>query len=47
MPEFASAGLNDKEADLQDGTVTVEPGHVALIGGWRFAQQDAVQGTSG
>jgi hypothetical protein len=40
-------GLDDKEATTWDGTVTVEKGRVALIGGWRFAQQDAVQGTSG
>lgn len=40
-------GLTDKEATAWDGTVTVAPGKVALIGGWRFLQQDAVDGTTG
>src|SRR4051794_2472932 len=40
-------GLTDKEATDWDGTVSVTPGKVALIGGWRFAQQDAVQGATG
>jgi hypothetical protein len=40
-------GLTDKEATTWDGTVSVAPGKVTLISGWRFAQQDAVDGTSG
>ncbi|EDY17229.1 hypothetical protein CfE428DRAFT_5247 [Chthoniobacter flavus Ellin428] len=40
-------GLEDKEATDWSGTVSVTPGSVSLIGGWRFAQQDKVDGTSG
>jgi hypothetical protein len=40
-------GLSDKEATDWSGTVTVSPGSVALIGGWRFAQQDKVDGIAG
>jgi hypothetical protein len=40
-------GLNDKEATVWNGTVAVAPGRVALIGGWRFAQDDKVNGVSG
>ena len=40
-------GLEDKEATDWSGTVTVAPGSVSLIGGWRFAQQDKVDGTTG
>jgi len=40
-------GLNDKEATDWSGTVTVSPGGVALIGGWRFAQQDKADGIAG
>lgn len=40
-------GLNDKEATDWSGTVAVTPGKVTLIGGWRFAQQDKVDGTTG
>jgi hypothetical protein len=40
-------GLTDKEASDWSGTETVAPGRVALISGWRFAQQDAVDGTTG
>ena len=40
-------GLNDKEATAWDGTVTVAPGRVALISGWRFAQQDTIEGITG
>lgn len=40
-------GLNDQEATPWNGTVTVAPGRVALIGGWRFAQDDAVDGIAG
>ena len=31
-------GITDKEATDWSGTVTVAPGSVSLIGGWRFAQ---------
>ncbi len=40
-------GLNDKEATDWSGTVTVAPGRVTLISGWRFAQQDKEDGTTG
>ncbi len=40
-------GLNDKEATTWNGTVAVSPGRVALIGGWRFAQDDKVDGVAG
>ena len=40
-------GLNDKEATDWSGTVTVAPGRVALIGGWRFGQDYAVDGVAG
>ncbi|MEP6673208.1 MAG: hypothetical protein ABJF10_28925, partial [Chthoniobacter sp.] len=40
-------GLEDKEATDWSGTVAVSPGNVNLIGGWRFAQQDKVDGTTG
>src|SRR6185295_6168517 len=40
-------GLTDKEAMDWSGTVTVAPGKVTLISGWRFAQQDKVNGTTG
>ncbi len=40
-------GLEDKEATDWSGTVTVTPGSVTLIGGWRFIQQDKVDGTTG
>src|SRR5580693_2597987 len=40
-------GLEDKEATDWSGTVAVSPGNVSLIGGWRFVQQDKVDGTTG
>src|SRR5215510_11159160 len=40
-------GLNDDEATVWDGTVTVKPGKVAQIGGWRFEQGDHANGTEG
>src|SRR4051794_31120945 len=40
-------GVSDKEATDWSGTVTVSPGRVALISGWRFAQQDKADGTTG
>ena len=40
-------GLEDKEASDWSGTVAVSPGKVTLIGGWRFVQNDKVDGTTG
>jgi hypothetical protein len=40
-------GINDKEATDWSGTVVVSPGSVSLISGWRFVQQDKVDGTTG
>jgi hypothetical protein len=40
-------GLADKEPAVWDGTVAVEPGKVALVGGWRFEQTDHATGTEG
>ena len=40
-------GVRDKEATDWSGTVAVAPGKVTLISGWRFAQQDKADGTSG
>jgi hypothetical protein len=40
-------GLEDKEATDWSGTVTVSPGKVTLISGWRFLQQDKVDGITG
>src|SRR5437867_5222680 len=40
-------GLKDRSPTSWDGTVTVTPGRVALIGGWRFAATDKVDGTTG
>jgi RND family efflux transporter MFP subunit len=40
-------GLNDDEATAWDGTVSVKPGKVALISGWRFEQGDHANGTDG
>jgi hypothetical protein len=40
-------GLEDKEATDWSGTVTVTPGDVSLISGWRFVQQDKAHGTTG
>ena len=40
-------GLNDKEATDWSGTVTVAPGEVTQISGWRFAQTDKADGTAG
>ncbi len=39
-------GLTDKESTKWDGSVTVQPGRVANLSGWRFEQADAVQGAS-
>jgi hypothetical protein len=40
-------GLEDKEASDWSGTVSVAPGNVTLIGGWRFTAQDKVDGVTG
>jgi hypothetical protein len=40
-------GLTDTANTKWDGTVTVEPGQVVSIDGWRFQQLDKVDGTTG
>lgn len=40
-------GLTDKEPKSWNGTVSVAPGKVALISGWRFEQGDHANGTAG
>ena len=40
-------GIHDKEATDWSGTISVAPGNVTLISGWRFAQQDKVSGVNG
>src|SRR5829696_1151495 len=40
-------GLTDKEPQEWDGTVSVQPGKVALISGWRFEQADKANGVEG
>ena len=40
-------GIHDKEATDWTGTISVAPGKVTLISGWRFAQQDKADGTAG
>jgi len=40
-------GLTDDSNTDWDGTVTVSPGRVSLISGWRFLQGDKVDGTTG
>ncbi|MDR3722734.1 MAG: DUF3604 domain-containing protein [Candidatus Acidoferrales bacterium] len=40
-------GITDKEATDWSGTVTVAPGNVSVIDGWRFFQQDKANGTTG
>src|ERR1041384_6307838 len=40
-------GLTDDSNTKWDGTVSVSPGQVASISGWRFQQDDAVEGTTG
>lgn len=40
-------GLTDQGNTKWDGTVTVAPGRVDSISGWRFQQDDTVDGTSG
>ncbi|HSH93751.1 MAG TPA: hypothetical protein VK968_06370 [Roseimicrobium sp.] len=40
-------GLTDDGNKTWDGSVSVAPGSVANISGWRFQQKDAVEGTTG
>lgn len=40
-------GLTDQSNTKWDGTVSVSPGRVVSISGWRFQQGDAVDGTTG
>ncbi len=40
-------GLTDDSNTKWDGTVSVAPGKVAGISGWRFQMQDTVEGTTG
>jgi hypothetical protein len=40
-------GLTDDEPTKWDGTVSVKPGKVATISGWRWAQDDHANGTEG
>jgi hypothetical protein len=40
-------GVHDKEATDWSGTVSVAPGKVTLISGWRFVQQDKADGVAG
>ncbi|MSU22609.1 MAG: hypothetical protein EXS32_02185 [Opitutus sp.] len=40
-------GLTDQGNTKWDGTVTVAPGRVDSISGWRFQQSDAIDGTTG
>jgi hypothetical protein len=39
-------GLNDKAPTNWDGSVTISPGKVTAISGWRFAGGDSTDGTS-
>src|SRR5207253_4692586 len=40
-------GLTDKEPENWNGSVSVKPGKVAAISGWRFEQDDHANGTEG
>jgi hypothetical protein len=40
-------GLTDKEATEWDGSVSVSPGKVVALSGWRFEQGDQASGTTG
>jgi len=40
-------GLTDKEATKWDATISVSPGKIERIDGWRFQQTDEVVGTTG
>ena len=37
-------GLNDKEATVWDGSITVTPGEVLEVSGYRFEQKDTIKG---
>src|SRR5262245_45542475 len=40
-------GLTDNETKTWDGSVSVKPGKVSLISGWRFEQTDHSTGVEG
>src|SRR6266566_5998055 len=40
-------GLTDKEPQKWDGTISVAPGKIERIDGWRFQDGDEVSGTTG
>lgn len=40
-------GLTDKSPTKWDGTISVSPGRIERIDGWRFQDGDAVEGTTG
>src|SRR6476660_2734485 len=40
-------GLTDKEPKKWDGTISVAPGKIERIDGWRFEDGDQVEGTTG
>ena len=40
-------GLTDKEPETWNGSVSVQPGKVAALSGWRFEQTDQANGTEG
>src|SRR6516165_12477262 len=40
-------GLTDKEPKKWDGTISVVPGKIERVDGWRFEDGDQVQGTTG
>src|SRR2546426_11179820 len=40
-------GLKDKASTQWDGTISVAPGRVHTIEGWRFVGEDFVEGTRG
>jgi hypothetical protein len=40
-------GLTDKAPTKWDGTISVSPGRIERIDGWRFQEGDAVEGTTG
>ena len=37
-------GLNDKESTVWDGSITVTPGEVQEVSGYRFEQKDTLKG---
>ena len=40
-------GLTDKESKKWDATISVAPGKIERIDGWRFQDGDAAEGTTG